>query len=92
MVGGNVVYGASEFAGLAPPPLPVLPDWSRSKCTAATIRLVNNRLATLRRAPASRTDVCTACSTALGVAIQSHCGVWDASVLRFDSPAKKEYP
>src|SRR3954464_3163513 len=28
MVGGRVVYGTAEFAGLAPPPLPVLPAWS----------------------------------------------------------------
>jgi predicted amidohydrolase YtcJ len=28
VVGGRVVYGSGEFAGLAPPPLPVLPDWS----------------------------------------------------------------
>jgi hypothetical protein len=28
LVGGNVVYGAGEFTGLAPAPLPVLPDWS----------------------------------------------------------------
>src|SRR5262245_12415528 len=28
LVGGKVVYGAGEFAGLAPPPPPVLPDWS----------------------------------------------------------------
>jgi predicted amidohydrolase YtcJ len=31
MVGGKVVYGAGEFAGLAPPPLPVLPEWSPVK-------------------------------------------------------------
>ena len=31
MVGGQVVYGAAEFAGLAPPPLPVLPAWSPVK-------------------------------------------------------------
>jgi hypothetical protein len=31
VVGGKVVYGAGEFAGLAPPPLPVLPDWSPVK-------------------------------------------------------------
>jgi predicted amidohydrolase YtcJ len=31
MVGGKVVYGAAEFTGLAPPPLPVLPDWSPVK-------------------------------------------------------------
>jgi predicted amidohydrolase YtcJ len=28
IVGGRVVYGAGEFGGLAPPPLPVSPDWS----------------------------------------------------------------
>src|SRR5881275_2669261 len=28
LVGGKVVYGAGEFAGLAPPPLPVVPEWS----------------------------------------------------------------
>jgi predicted amidohydrolase YtcJ len=28
VVGGKVVYGAGEFAALAPPPPPVLPDWS----------------------------------------------------------------
>ena len=31
LVGGKVVYGAGEFANLAPPPLPVLPDWSPVK-------------------------------------------------------------
>jgi hypothetical protein len=30
VVGGKVVYGAGEFAGLAPP-LPVMPDWSPVK-------------------------------------------------------------
>jgi hypothetical protein len=28
MVGGKVVHGAEEFTGLAPPPLPISPDWS----------------------------------------------------------------
>jgi hypothetical protein len=28
VVGGKVVYGAGEFARLAPPALPVSPDWS----------------------------------------------------------------
>ena len=31
VVGGKVVYGAGDFANLAPPPLPVLPDWSPVK-------------------------------------------------------------
>lgn len=28
LLGGEPVYGAGDFAGLAPPPPPVLPDWS----------------------------------------------------------------
>ena len=28
MVGGKVVYGQAEFTNLAPPPIPVLPEWS----------------------------------------------------------------
>ncbi|HEY6837335.1 MAG TPA: amidohydrolase, partial [Geobacteraceae bacterium] len=28
IVGGKVVYGSGEFGSLAPPPLPVSPDWS----------------------------------------------------------------
>jgi predicted amidohydrolase YtcJ len=28
VVGGNIVYGAGEFGSMAPPPLPVSPDWS----------------------------------------------------------------
>jgi len=31
IVGGKVVYGSGEFAHLAPPPLPVSPDWSPVK-------------------------------------------------------------
>jgi predicted amidohydrolase YtcJ len=31
LVGGKVVYGAKDFARLAPPPLPVSPDWSPVK-------------------------------------------------------------
>ena len=31
IVDGKVVYGVAEFAPLAPPPIPVLPDWSPVK-------------------------------------------------------------
>jgi predicted amidohydrolase YtcJ len=31
IVGGRIVYGAQQFKGLAPPPLPVLPEWSPVK-------------------------------------------------------------
>jgi predicted amidohydrolase YtcJ len=31
IVGGHIVFGAGEFARLAPPPLPVSPNWSPAK-------------------------------------------------------------
>jgi predicted amidohydrolase YtcJ len=31
IVGGRIVYGAQDFKGLAPPPSPVLPEWSPVK-------------------------------------------------------------
>jgi hypothetical protein len=31
LVGGKVVFGAGDFVGLAPPALPILPDWSPVK-------------------------------------------------------------
>jgi predicted amidohydrolase YtcJ len=31
LVGGKIVHGSGDFGGLAPPPLPVLPDWSPVK-------------------------------------------------------------
>ncbi|WP_211467450.1 amidohydrolase [Collimonas silvisoli] len=40
VVGGKIVYGAAEFAPLAPPPIPVLPDWSPVKNVPGHYRLV----------------------------------------------------
>jgi predicted amidohydrolase YtcJ len=36
LVGGKVVYAANEFAGLAPPALPVLPEWSPVRVPGAS--------------------------------------------------------
>ncbi|MGX9786449.1 amidohydrolase [Janthinobacterium lividum] len=38
IVGGKIVYGQAEFANLAPPPIPVLPDWSPVKNVAGHYR------------------------------------------------------
>ena len=38
MVGGQVVYAAEEFSTLAPPPLPVSPDWSPVKTSGGYAR------------------------------------------------------
>lgn len=41
VVGGKVVFGAHEFVNLAPPPIPVLPDWSPVKTVPGHYRRVN---------------------------------------------------
>ncbi|AMP01221.1 amidohydrolase family protein [Collimonas arenae] len=38
VVGGKIVYGAAEFGPLAPPPIPVLPDWSPVKAVPGHYR------------------------------------------------------
>ncbi|MCC7695654.1 amidohydrolase [Janthinobacterium sp. EB271-G4-7A] len=38
IVGGKIVYGQAEFSNLAPPPIPVLPDWSPVKNVAGHYR------------------------------------------------------
>jgi predicted amidohydrolase YtcJ len=48
VVGGRVVFGASEFERLGPPPLPVSPDWSPVKAYGG------HALADGARAPGSR--------------------------------------
>ena len=40
VVGGKIVYGAAEFDPLAPPPIPVLPDWSPVKNVPGHYRAV----------------------------------------------------
>ena len=43
LVGGKVVYGAGDFAGLALPPLPVLPDWSPVKAYGGYHQVVQQK-------------------------------------------------
>jgi predicted amidohydrolase YtcJ len=45
VVGGNVVYGADDFATLSPPPLPVSPDWSPVKYYGGYARSTTGALA-----------------------------------------------
>src|SRR5471030_1319247 len=40
IVGGKIVYGQAEFTTLAPPPIPVLPDWSPVSKVAGHYRAV----------------------------------------------------
>jgi predicted amidohydrolase YtcJ len=56
IVGGNIVYASSPFSRLAPPPLPVSPDWSPVKqyggyCLQPTAQVQNARSINLSAAP-----------------------------------------
>ena len=83
IVGGKIVYGQSEFTTLAPPPIPVLPDWSPVKNVAGHYR----------NAPPQKTSVLQQhqCQGACGVhahahdvarkssvPVSSHSGFWGA--------------
>ncbi|EJL92847.1 putative TIM-barrel fold metal-dependent hydrolase [Herbaspirillum sp. CF444] len=49
VVGGKIVYGAAEFDPLAPPPIPVLPDWSPVKTVPGHYRPVAKSSATQQK-------------------------------------------
>ena len=83
IVGGKIVYGQSEFTTLAPPAIPVLPDWSPVKNVAGHYR----------NAPPQKTSVLQQhqCQGACGVhahahdvarkssvPVSSHSGFWGA--------------
>ncbi|NKI70735.1 amidohydrolase family protein [Collimonas pratensis] len=62
MVGGKIVYGAAEFSALAPPPIPVLPDWSP----------VNTVPGHYRQLPQQRQPLPHQCAGACGVHAHAH--------------------
>lgn len=74
LLGGKPVFGAGDFAGLAPPPPPVLPEWSPVK----TFGGHRKRAAGPRRAEAVGFVAAAACGcgTACGVHGHAHTGAW----------------
>jgi predicted amidohydrolase YtcJ len=54
IVGGRIVYGAQQFKGLAPPPLPVLPEWSPIKVYGGYGAPLDVRKAARTGAPVTR--------------------------------------
>lgn len=69
ILGGEVVYGADEFSPLAPPPVPVLPDWS----PVATFGGYQKRSGTrVERAAAASCG----CASACGVHGHDHASAW----------------
>jgi predicted amidohydrolase YtcJ len=56
IVGGKVVYAAKEFSKLAPPPLPVSPDWSPVKHDGGYVRAAG-RAATSAQRDRNRSNI-----------------------------------
>lgn len=85
LVGGKPVYGAGEFAGLAPLPPPAMPDWSP----------VSTFGGYHKQAPRSPAAVATervaasacGCATACGVHGHAHASAWGAAAPVSDAKA-----
>jgi len=62
VVGGKIVYGAAEFDPLAPPPIPVLPDWSPVKTVPGHYRPVAKSAAAQQKQSAMPHQCAGACN------------------------------
>jgi hypothetical protein len=74
LLGGDVVFGAGDFADLSPSPPPVLPDWSPVR----TFGGYQTRRAAIGAAEAVELTATAACScgTACGVHAHAHARAW----------------
>jgi len=71
LLGGAPVHGAGEFAGLAPPPPPVLPDWS-------PVARFGGYQPRAPRLPREGVALACGCATACGVHGHAHARAWAA--------------
>ncbi|WP_211471643.1 amidohydrolase [Collimonas humicola] len=69
VVGGKIVYGAAEFGPLAPPPIPVLPDWSPVKTVPGHYRQLRH---TQQQQQQQRQALPHHCAGACGVHAHAH--------------------
>ncbi len=81
LLGGEPVHGAGDFAGLAPPPPPVLPDWSPVKTFGGYHRRASGPLRAEATAFAAAAAAC-GCGTVCAVHGHDHARAWGA-----DTPA-----
>jgi predicted amidohydrolase YtcJ len=83
LVGGKPVYGAGDFAGLAPPPPPAMPDWSPVR----TFGGYHKQTAGSREAVAAERLAAAACgcASACGVHGHAHASAWGADVPASDA-------
>jgi len=73
IVDGKPVYGAEEFASLAPPPPPAMPDWS-------PVRTFGGYHKQAVDASAQRVSAACACAHGCAVHGHNHVSVWDSAV------------
>jgi len=81
LLGGRPVFGAGDFSSLAPPPPPVLPDWSPVKTFGGYQRRAGaggSRLAAEAVTSASRTAC--GCATDCHVHGHDHASAWGAEL------------
>jgi len=57
IVGGKIVYATEEFSKLAPPPLPVSPDWSPIKQYGGYAKALDHTLGASHSAACSHIEV-----------------------------------
>jgi predicted amidohydrolase YtcJ len=74
IVDGKPVYGAEEFASLAPPPPPAMPDWSPVRTFGGY-----HKQGTRIDQGVARAQSC-GCSNACGVHGHDHVSAWDTAV------------
>jgi predicted amidohydrolase YtcJ len=78
MVGGKVVYASQEFANLAPPELPVSPDWSPVKYYGGYARAgEDTRAATKQQAHCSLRDHFQALGAKAHKWVTGETGLWE---------------
>jgi hypothetical protein len=73
IVDGKPVYGASEFADLAPPPPPAMPDWSPVRTFGGYHKQATGG------AHAANLDAACGCANACAVHGHDHASAWDGS-------------
>jgi predicted amidohydrolase YtcJ len=83
LLGGVPVYGAGDFAALAPPPPPVLPDWSPVRRLGGYWQRTD-----AGRQPfvADSADVGAACGCGSACAVHGHAHVW----ARLEAPVRDQ--
>jgi predicted amidohydrolase YtcJ len=83
ILGGKVVYGAGDFSSLAPPPPPVVPDWSPVRTFGGYQRRAEGMRRTLVAEGVGAAPAC-GCGSACG--IHGHAHAW----ARLEAPVRDQ--